>query len=464
MAGRRISTIDGLDPAVRQRLIGAFVDHGASQCGFCTPGIIVRLAALGPDLTPDRVRSALLAHLCRCTGWQSIVDAACSAPALRPRSLDVAAQQAALEGGVGQDVGPSVVAGGGGFAADTAPTGALVAAPDRAGTWHTAPTVRQARALAGKVQGRRSGHQVHHPVAVPPGDWALTLQTTWVEPGYLEPDASWCAPGGEPASPLANGGAFGAKDHSPVPAAARRLADEQGRPVLAMLSREDVVRTGAKRPPVGAGVRSDGTGVIRVARTPGIVAAVAAVAPAGLVVEEVDAAGPPTSAALRAAGWAEAAVLMAAARARAAGDPMAGSGRAEVAAPGGGRAVATVTVDEDGRPCDVAVTVAPGAVLDEVVLRSYVLGAAHMALGWVCTEALAVDDAGVPQDLTIRSWGILRAKDLPPVAVVLEEGAVDEGAGEPCPVSDAAFAAVAAACWIAQGLPPQWPTIRGRYR
>ncbi len=45
----------------------------------------------------------------------------------------------------------------------------------------------------------------------PDGEWDLTLRTSWVEPAYLEPDASWCEPGGEPWSPVANGGAFGGK-------------------------------------------------------------------------------------------------------------------------------------------------------------------------------------------------------------------------------------------------------------
>ena len=53
-------------------------------------------------------------------------------------------------------------------------------------------------------------------------------------------------------------------------------------------------------------------------------------------------------------------------------------------------------------------TVGGGDPLDETVLRSYVTGAAHMALGWVCSEGIAVDEDGVPEDLTIRSFGILR--------------------------------------------------------
>ncbi|MFP5376686.1 MAG: 2Fe-2S iron-sulfur cluster-binding protein, partial [Acidimicrobiia bacterium] len=332
VAGRTVTTLDGFPDDERRAWAEAFTAAGASQCGFCTPGIVVRLAALAASGGAD-VDTALLAHLCRCTGWLGVKEAFARhrspAPAA-PRDLDAARRRATLEGGAAQDVGPHVALGGGGFADDTAPADALVAVPDGRGGWAVAETLTEARARAGKVQGRRTTLALSHPLAPPPGDWALTLRTTWVEPAYLEPDASWCEPGGEPASPLANGGAFGGKVASVAPAAARRLADEHGRAVRVLLSREDVVRTGPKRPPVAGGVRPDGSGVLRVARTPGVAAAVAAVAP-DLAVEEVDVAGPPTSACVRAAGWAEAAVLVAAAR-----------GGAAVAAPSGGRAEAEV--------------------------------------------------------------------------------------------------------------------------
>jgi xanthine dehydrogenase small subunit len=94
-----------------------------------------------------------------------------------------------------------------------------------------------------------------------------------------------------------------------------------------------------------------------------------------------------------------------------------------------------------------------------VVLRSYVYGAVHMALGWVCSEAIAVGADGVPEDLTIRSFGILRARDVPPVTITI---APADAAAPAVNVSDAAFAAVAAATWMAQGCPPRWPTQRGR--
>jgi CO/xanthine dehydrogenase Mo-binding subunit len=123
----------------------------------------------------------------------------------------------------------------------------------------------------------------------------------------------------------------------------------------------------------------------------------------------------------------------------------------ELRSPDGAVARAEVVLGDEPR---VAVTVSCGAVLDEVALRSYCVGAAHMALGWVTSEGLAVDDAGDVHDLTIRSFGVLRAVDMPPVSVSLDTG--DDGT--PVNGSDAVFAAVAAATWLAQGLPPDWPT------
>jgi len=353
------------------------------------------------------------------------------------RDFDRASRRAAIEGGVPQRVGPEVSLGAGGFADDTAPADALVAVPDGGGGWGIGETLTEARAAAAKVQGRRTTAALRHPLEVPPGDWALTLRTTWVEPAYLEPDASWCAPGGQPVTALANGGAFGGKTTSAVGAVARQLADEHGRVVRVLLSREDTVRLGPKRPPIAAGVRADGTGVLRAVRTAGIADAVHAVAP-GIEVEEVDVAGPPTSVALRAAGWAETAVLQAAL-----------AGAARVTSPDGATAEAELS---DGR---VRVRVRCGEPLDDVVLRSYCIGAAHMGLGWVRSEGIAVDDEGLPHDLTIRSFGILRAVDMPTVDVTIEPAD-----GPPVNGSDAVFAAVAAATWLADGLAPEWPTVR----
>src|SRR5205814_1895845 len=104
------------------------------------------------------------------------------------------------------------------------------------------------------------------------------------------------------------------------------------------------------------------------------------------------------------------------------------------------------TLDQRGRLGEVKVRVAAGDPLDEVVLRSYAIGAAHMALGWVLTEHLTVDpDTGEAQDLTMRSFGILKASDTPDIDVEI----VDDP-GPPLPrSSDAVFAAVSAAAWDA---------------
>jgi xanthine dehydrogenase molybdenum-binding subunit len=77
--GAEIVTLEGIDPAERDRLAAAFAAHGALQCGFCTPGILVRAKAMidkkGSDLTREGAARLLGAHLCRCTGYTKILDA-----------------------------------------------------------------------------------------------------------------------------------------------------------------------------------------------------------------------------------------------------------------------------------------------------------------------------------------------------------------------------------------------------
>lgn len=435
--GRCVTTLEGLDEAPLWA-DGLFAT-GGSQCGFCTPGIVLRLAAAARKhgtLGSEQVQDALKAHLCRCTGWQTIVEAAVSLPQLRDaQHRDGAQQQAELEGGTRQRVGPQVALGDAAFADDTAPADALVAVRSAEGQWVVAETLSEARAAAAKIQGRRTTAPSRPPIAIPEGRFDVTLQTSWVEPAYLETDASWCEPGGEPATPIANGGAFGAKLDSQAATAARRLADLHGRPVRVLFSREDTVRLGAKRPPVAAGVNSDGSGQLVVAATPGIVEAIARVAPL-FKVTEIDLAGPPTSAQIRGAGWIEAVVLLDAA-----------TGPGSVVAPNG----ASARAEFDGST--ISVRVDCGQVLDHVVLRSYCIGAAHMAYSWVTSEALAVDALGQVQDLTVRSFGVVRAADTPHIDVTIEDSAPAAING-----SDAVFAAVAAAVWRSLGHPASWPT------
>jgi xanthine dehydrogenase molybdenum-binding subunit len=79
VAGRSVTTLEGFDEDERERFAAAFSATGALQCGFCTPGIVVRLKALldkkGSELTREDAARHLGAHLCRCTGYTKILDA-----------------------------------------------------------------------------------------------------------------------------------------------------------------------------------------------------------------------------------------------------------------------------------------------------------------------------------------------------------------------------------------------------
>jgi aerobic carbon-monoxide dehydrogenase small subunit len=80
-AGRRIVTVEGLQPDERGELTDvqrAFVEAGAVQCGFCTPGLIMAVHDLldrRPRPGPLEVREALSGNLCRCTGYGRILEA-----------------------------------------------------------------------------------------------------------------------------------------------------------------------------------------------------------------------------------------------------------------------------------------------------------------------------------------------------------------------------------------------------
>jgi carbon-monoxide dehydrogenase small subunit len=77
--GREVGTVEGLTRDGRlDPLQETFADMGAAQCGYCTPGILMTARALldrEPHPTRARIREALSGNLCRCTGYQHIVDA-----------------------------------------------------------------------------------------------------------------------------------------------------------------------------------------------------------------------------------------------------------------------------------------------------------------------------------------------------------------------------------------------------
>ncbi|MFZ9544785.1 MAG: (2Fe-2S)-binding protein [Hylemonella sp.] len=78
--GQSVTTVEGLAPARDQlsRIQDAFCEKHALQCGYCTPGMLVACSALlqeHPHPTQAQVREAISGNLCRCTGYQQIVDA-----------------------------------------------------------------------------------------------------------------------------------------------------------------------------------------------------------------------------------------------------------------------------------------------------------------------------------------------------------------------------------------------------
>ena len=77
--GREVTTVEGLAPVGELHpLQRAFVEHGAVQCGYCTPGMLMSAKALldhNPSPTEDEIRLAISGNLCRCTGYAKIVEA-----------------------------------------------------------------------------------------------------------------------------------------------------------------------------------------------------------------------------------------------------------------------------------------------------------------------------------------------------------------------------------------------------
>jgi len=81
--GCEVRTVEGLSTGDKLGpLQQAFLDHGAVQCGFCTPGFLMTLTALvenNPSPTPNDVREAIVGNICRCTGYQQMVEAVVAA-------------------------------------------------------------------------------------------------------------------------------------------------------------------------------------------------------------------------------------------------------------------------------------------------------------------------------------------------------------------------------------------------
>lgn len=89
--GKEILTIEGLSEGEKLHPIQeAFLKHGAIQCGFCTPGMVMSAKALldeNPEPTATEIRKAISGNLCRCTGYQHIVDSIMAASKMTQKKL-----------------------------------------------------------------------------------------------------------------------------------------------------------------------------------------------------------------------------------------------------------------------------------------------------------------------------------------------------------------------------------------
>ncbi|MFH1529866.1 MAG: (2Fe-2S)-binding protein [Pseudomonadota bacterium] len=81
--GRELTTVEGLMTSEGLSILQQeFVRHGAVQCGFCTPGMVVQGTSLmrgAPDLTVEEIRRGIEGNLCRCTGYTKVIDAIAAA-------------------------------------------------------------------------------------------------------------------------------------------------------------------------------------------------------------------------------------------------------------------------------------------------------------------------------------------------------------------------------------------------
>ena len=76
--GSDLKTVEGFDDQMMEQVKESFLKHNAFQCGFCSPGMLMTTKEIllsKKKLTRDEIRSEISGNYCRCTGYQSIVDA-----------------------------------------------------------------------------------------------------------------------------------------------------------------------------------------------------------------------------------------------------------------------------------------------------------------------------------------------------------------------------------------------------
>jgi len=129
VAGRTVETLEGLPEGIRALWADAFVSTGASQCGFCSPGIVMKAEALlrrEPEPSREAIGRALAGNLCRCTGYASIIDAIELAAGVRRDGAGASGVTAAsLDGSVARYEGRALALGEKPFVGDLTAPGML---------------------------------------------------------------------------------------------------------------------------------------------------------------------------------------------------------------------------------------------------------------------------------------------------------------------------------------------------
>jgi len=102
--GKQITTIEGISNGTLHPLQQAFIEKGAIQCGFCTPGMIMRAKTIldkNPNPTKEEIKTELAGNLCRCTGYTKIFEAIESARGIiqgkKPEEITYAPQKSAMD-------------------------------------------------------------------------------------------------------------------------------------------------------------------------------------------------------------------------------------------------------------------------------------------------------------------------------------------------------------------------------
>lgn len=96
LQGAKVFTLEGIPEKIKKTIAASFVNHGAVQCGFCTPGFVMRTKILlqnNPEPTEEEIRQALKLNLCRCTGYKKIEKAIAASAAHLKNNTEVSLSQ-----------------------------------------------------------------------------------------------------------------------------------------------------------------------------------------------------------------------------------------------------------------------------------------------------------------------------------------------------------------------------------